>query len=56
MKLKPETPIYIKLQIKRLEDECESLKIWMYRITIIGELLLIVVLLACAMNFHMVYG
>lgn len=52
MKLKPETPIYVKLQIKRLEDECEILwtRIWM--LTIVGELMLIAVLLACVINFY----
>ena len=52
MKLKPETPIYAKLQIKRLKDECESLKTWIWRMTIIVELLLIVALAACVANFY----
>ena len=52
MKLKPETPIYAKLQIKRLEDECESLKTWIWRMTITVELLLIVALAACVANFY----
>jgi len=52
MKLKPETPIYAKLQIKRLEDECKSLKTWIWRMTIIVELLLIVALAACVTNFY----
>lgn len=52
MKLKPETPIYAKLQIKHLEDECEMLRAWIWRMTIIVELLLIVALAACVANFY----
>lgn len=54
MKLKPETPIYAKLQIKRLEDECEKLRTWIWRLTIIGELILIAVLLTCVINFYVI--
>lgn len=54
MKLKPETPIYAKLQIKHLEDECEMLRAWIWRLTIIGELTLIAVLLACVINFYVI--
>lgn len=52
MNLKQETPLVVKLQIKRLEDECESLKTWIWRMTIIMELLLIVALAACVANFY----
>ena len=52
MNLKPETPLIKKLEIKRLEDECESLKTWIWRMTIIVELLLIVALAACVANFY----
>ena len=52
MNLKPETPLVVKLQIKRLEDECESLKTWIWRMTIIVELLLIVALAAYVANFY----
>ena len=44
MNLKPETPLVAKLQIKRLEDECENLRLWRWRLTIAIELILITVL------------
>ncbi|NSC50216.1 hypothetical protein G4359_08460 [Dorea longicatena] len=47
MNLKPETPLVAKLQIKRLEDECENLRLWRWRLTIAIELILITVLGAC---------
>ena len=34
MNLKPETPLIKKLEIKRLEDECENLRLWRWRLTI----------------------
>lgn len=52
MKLKPETPLEKKLQIKRLEDGCEMLQTWIWRLTITGELILIMMLLACIINFY----
>lgn len=52
MQLKQETPLIKKLEIKRLEDECEKLRTWIWRLTIVGELMLIVVLLACVINFY----
>lgn len=47
MNLKPETPLIKKLEIKRLEDECENLRLWRWRLTIAIELILITVLGAC---------
>lgn len=52
MNLKPETPLVAKLQIKRLEDECENLRRWRWRLTIAIELILITVLGACVVNFY----
>lgn len=52
MQLKPETPLVVKLQIKRLEDECENLRLWRCRLTIVIELILITVLGACVINFY----
>ena len=52
MNLKPETPLVAKLQIKRLEDECENLRLWRWRLTIAIELILITVLGACVINFY----
>lgn len=52
MNLKPETPLVVKLQIKRLEDECEMLRTRIRMLTIVGELMLIAVLLACVINFY----
>lgn len=52
MQLKPETPLTKKLEIKRLEDECEKLRTRIWILTIVGELMLIVVLLACVINFY----
>ena len=52
MKLKPETPLEKKIQIKRLEDECEMLRTRIWILTIIEELMLIAVLLACVINFY----
>lgn len=52
MKLKPETPLEKKIQIKRLEDECEMLRARIWILTIVGELMLIAVLLACVINFY----
>ena len=49
MNLKPETPLVAKLQIKRLEDECENLRLWRWRLTIA---ILITVLGACVVNFY----
>lgn len=54
MQLKSETPLIKKLEIKRLEDECEKLRMWIWRLTIIGELILIAVLLACVINFYVI--
>ena len=56
MKLKPETPLEKKLQIKRLEDECEMLQTWIWRLTIAGELMLIAALTACIIHFYAVFG
>ena len=52
MNLKPETPLVVKLQIKRLEDECEMLRTRIWMLTIVGELMLTAVLLACVINFY----
>ena len=52
MNLKPETPLIKKLEIKRLEDECENLRLWRWRLTIAIELILITVLGACVVNFY----
>lgn len=52
MNLKPETPLVTKLQIKRLEDECEKLRLWRWILTIAIELILITVLGACVINFY----
>ena len=52
MKLKPETPLEKKIQIKRLEDECEMLRTRIWILTIVGELMLIVVLLVCVIDFY----
>ena len=52
MNLKPETPLIKKLEIKRLEDECENLRLWRWRLTIAIELILITVLGACVINFY----
>ena len=52
MNLKPETPLIKKLEIKRLEDECENLRLWRWRLTIAIELILITVLIACVVNFY----
>ena len=56
MNLKPETPLVAKLQIKRLEDECENLRLWRWRLTIAIELILITVLGACVVNFYAIRG
>ena len=53
MNLKPETPLIKKLEIKRLEDECENLRLWRWRLTIAIELILITVLGACVINFYL---
>lgn len=52
MNLKSETPLIKKLEIKRLEDECENLRLWRWRLTIAIELILITVLGACVVNFY----
>ena len=52
MNLKPETPLIKKLEIKRLEYECENLRLWRWRLTIAIELILITVLGACVVNFY----
>lgn len=52
MNLKLEAPLVVKLQIKRLEDECEMLRTRIWMLTIVGELMLIAVLLACVINFY----
>jgi len=52
MNLKPETPLIKKLEIKRLEDECENLRLWRWKLTITIELILITVLGACVVNFY----
>ncbi len=52
MNLKPETPLIKKLEIKHLEDECENLRLWRWRLTIAIELILITVLGACVINFY----
>ena len=52
MNLKTETPLVAKLQIKRLEDECENLRLWRWRITIAKVLIQMRVLGASVVNFY----
>lgn len=40
MNLKSETPLIKKLEIKRLEDECENLRLWRWRLLQCGIRLL----------------
>lgn len=56
MKLKPETPIWAKLRIMQLENECEHLKVWMWRLTIAIELLMVIALATCVVHFYAVFG
>lgn len=52
MNLKPETPLIKKLEIKRLEDECENLRLWRWRLTIA---ITVLIMLYIIMVFGIVY-
>lgn len=56
MQLKSETPLIKKLQIKRLEDECEILQARIWKLTIAIEGVLITVLIMCVIHFYAITG